>query len=74
MHMPYEEFERITAACFEVFNTWEDEYEKLLSLMREIGKKKREDQMRMVWRTNLAHRTLQARLENLRQYVVLSKS
>uniref|UniRef100_A0A5K3FEA9 Dynein heavy chain, cytoplasmic n=2 Tax=Mesocestoides corti TaxID=53468 RepID=A0A5K3FEA9_MESCO len=67
MHMPYEEFEHIMTACFDVFSVWDDEYEKIQSLMREISKKKREEQMRIVWRTNLAHRHLQTRLDNLRK-------
>lgn len=69
MHMPFEEFERIMTACFDVFGVWDDEYEKIQSLLREIGKKKREEPIRMVWRTNLAHRQLQTRLDNLRKYV-----
>lgn len=67
MHMPYEEFERIMSACFDVFGVWDDEYEKIQSLLREISKKKREESVRIVWRTNLAHRLLQARLDNLRK-------
>ncbi|BHF62050.1 Cytoplasmic dynein 1 heavy chain 1 [Sparganum proliferum] len=67
MHMPYEEFERVMTSCFEVFSTWDDEYEKLQGLMREIGKKKREEQVRMIWRLNFAHRQLQNRLDNLRK-------
>uniref|UniRef100_A0A0X3P013 Dynein heavy chain, cytoplasmic n=1 Tax=Schistocephalus solidus TaxID=70667 RepID=A0A0X3P013_SCHSO len=67
MHMPYEEFERVMTSCFEVFSTWEDEYEKLQGLMREIGKKKREEQVRMIWRITFAHRQLQTRLDNLRK-------
>ncbi|VDN12758.1 unnamed protein product [Dibothriocephalus latus] len=67
MHMPYEEFERVMTSCFEVFSTWEDEYEKLQGLMREIGKKKREEQVRMIWRTTFAHKQLQSRLDHLRK-------
>ncbi|EUB63753.1 Cytoplasmic dynein 1 heavy chain [Echinococcus granulosus] len=67
MHMPYDEFDHIMTACFDVFGVWDDEYEKIQSLLREICKKKREEPIRMVWRTNLAHRLLQARLDNLRK-------
>lgn len=67
MHMPYEEFERIMTACFEVFTVWDDEYEKIQGLLREISKKKRDEPMRMVWRTNLAHRQLHTRLDNLKK-------
>lgn len=67
MHMPFEEFERVMASCFEVFATWDDEYDRLQGLMRDIVKKKREEQMRMVWRNNPAHRHLQIRLDQMRK-------
>mgnify|MGYP001796548835 FL=1 len=56
------------AACFEVFATWDDEYEKLQGLLRDIVKKKREESMKMVWRVNPAHKRLQARLDQMRKY------
>ncbi|CAH8838540.1 unnamed protein product [Trichobilharzia szidati] len=68
MHMPYEEFERVMAACFEVFTSWDDEYDRLQSLMREIIKKKRDEQLRMIWRSNPAHRRLQLRLDQMRKF------
>uniref|UniRef100_A0A183B0V6 DHC_N1 domain-containing protein n=1 Tax=Echinostoma caproni TaxID=27848 RepID=A0A183B0V6_9TREM len=68
MHMPFEEFERVMASCFEVFATWDDEYDRLQGLMRDIIKKKREEQMRMVWRSNPAHRHLQIRLDQMRKF------
>ncbi|VDO87633.1 unnamed protein product [Schistosoma mattheei] len=67
MHMPFEEFERVMAACFEVFSTWDDEYDRLQSLMRDIIKKKRDEQLRMIWRSNPAHRRLQLRLDQMRK-------
>ncbi|VDP20010.1 unnamed protein product [Schistosoma margrebowiei] len=68
MHMPFEEFERVMAACFEVFSTWDDEYDRLQSLMRDIIKKKRDEQLRMIWRSNPAHRRLQLRLDQMRKF------
>ena len=56
------------AVCFEVFATWDDEYEKLQGLLRDIVKKKREESMKMVWRVNPAHKRLQARLDQMRKY------
>ena len=55
-------------ACFEVFTTWDDEYEKLQTLLRDIVKKKREESLKMVWRVNPAHKRLQARLDQMRKY------
>ncbi|VEL20256.1 unnamed protein product [Protopolystoma xenopodis] len=68
MHMPFEEFERVMTDCFEVFTTWDDEYDRLQSLMRELLKKKRDEQIRMVWRSNPAHRRLQLRLDQMRKF------
>ncbi|CAH8525652.1 unnamed protein product [Dicrocoelium dendriticum] len=66
MHMPFEEFEHVMVSCFEVFTTWDEEYDRLQGLMRDIIKKKREEPMRMVWRSNPAHRRLQIRLDHMR--------
>lgn len=57
------------SACFEVFSTWDDEYDKLQGLLRDQVKKKREEHLRMVWRVNPAHKRLQARLDQMRRYV-----
>ena len=58
---------QIMVSCFEVFTTWDDEYEKLQTLLRDIVKKKREESMKMVWRVNPAHKRLQARLDQMRK-------
>ncbi|RWS31185.1 Dynein heavy chain: cytoplasmic-like protein [Leptotrombidium deliense] len=68
MHIPFEEFERIVNACFEVFMTWDDEYDKLQGIMRDIVKKKREEHLKMVWRINLAHKRLHARMDQMRKF------
>ncbi|ERE73865.1 cytoplasmic dynein 1 heavy chain 1-like protein [Cricetulus griseus] len=68
MHVAYEEFEKVMVACFEVFQTWDDEYEKLQVLLRDIVKRKREENLKMVWRINPAHRKLQARLDHMRKF------
>ncbi|XP_061172861.1 cytoplasmic dynein 1 heavy chain 1-like isoform X1 [Saccostrea echinata] len=68
MHIPYDEFEKVMTACFEVFGTWDDEYEKLQGLLRDLVKKKREEHLRMVWRVNPAHKRLQARLDQMKKF------
>lgn len=68
MHINHEDFEKIMVSCFEVFTTWDDEYEKLQTLLRDIVKKKREESMKMVWRVNPAHKRLQARLDQMRKF------
>ncbi|XP_023932000.1 cytoplasmic dynein 1 heavy chain 1-like, partial [Lingula anatina] len=68
MHIPFDEFEKVMGACFEVFSTWDDEYDKLQGLLRDIVKKKREEHLKMVWRVNPAHKRLQARLDQMRKF------
>ncbi|TNN61008.1 Cytoplasmic dynein 1 heavy chain 1 [Liparis tanakae] len=68
MHVAYDEFEKVMVACFEVFQTWEDEYEKLQVLLRDIVKRKREENLKMVWRLSPAHRKLQSRLDHMRRF------
>uniref|UniRef100_A0A3Q2D1J2 Dynein, cytoplasmic 1, heavy chain 1 n=1 Tax=Cyprinodon variegatus TaxID=28743 RepID=A0A3Q2D1J2_CYPVA len=68
MHVAYEEFEKVMVACFEVFQTWEDEYEKLQVLLRDIVKRKREENLKMVWRLSPAHRKLHSRLDHMRRF------
>ncbi|XP_052769398.1 cytoplasmic dynein 1 heavy chain 1-like isoform X2 [Mya arenaria] len=68
MHIPYEEFEKVISACFDVFSTWDDEYDKLQGLLRDLVKKKREEHLRMVWRVNPAHKRLQGRLDHMRKF------
>lgn len=61
-------FVQVMVACFEVFQTWEDEYEKLQVLLRDIVKRKREENLKMVWRLSPAHRKLQSRLDHMRRF------
>ncbi|QQP51741.1 Dynein heavy chain_ cytoplasmiclike [Caligus rogercresseyi] len=68
MHIPFEEFEKVMNHCFDVFITWDDEYDKLQGLLRDIVKKKREEHLKMVWRVNFAHKRLQARMEQMRNF------
>lgn len=34
MHIPFDEFEKVMNLCFNVFLTWDDEYDKLQQLLR----------------------------------------
>ncbi|XP_044006814.1 dynein heavy chain, cytoplasmic isoform X3 [Aphidius gifuensis] len=68
MHIPFDEFEKVMAQCFEVFNTWDDEYDKLTGLLRDFVKKKRDEHMKMVWRVAPAHKKLQTRMEQMRRF------
>ena len=67
MHIPYDLFDKVMQACFEVFGTWDDEYDRLQGLLRDLVKKKRDEPLKMVWRVNPAHKRLQGRLEQMRK-------
>ncbi|XP_018494643.2 dynein heavy chain, cytoplasmic [Galendromus occidentalis] len=68
MHIAADEFEKVMVACFEVFSTWDEEYDKLNQLLRDLVKKKREETYKMVWRLTAAHKVLQARMEQMRKF------
>ena len=55
--------------CFDIFSTWDDEYEKLQALLRDIVKKKKEDNLKLTWRVTPVHKMLQKRLEQIRKWV-----
>ena len=54
-------------ACFMVFNTWDDEYDKLQTQLREIVKRKRDESLKIIMRINPQHKKLQARLDQMRK-------
>ena len=60
---------QVMGACFEIFSTWDDEYDKLQGLLRDIVKKKKED-MKLAWKVNPTHKRLQARLDQMRKSVL----
>ncbi|XP_044735865.1 dynein heavy chain, cytoplasmic isoform X10 [Chrysoperla carnea] len=68
MHIPFDEFEKVMTQCFEVFSTWDDEYDKLQGLLRDIVKKKRDEHLKMVWRISPQHKRLQNRMEHMRRF------
>lgn len=68
MHIPFDEFEKVMTQCFEVFTTWDDEYDKLQGLLRDIVKKKRDEHFKMVWRISPQHKRLQSRMEHMRNF------
>ncbi|XP_060529688.1 dynein heavy chain, cytoplasmic isoform X3 [Cylas formicarius] len=68
MHIQFDDFDKVMTQCFEVFGIWEDEYEKLQALLRDIMKKKRDEHMKMVWRISAQHKKLQNRMEQMRKF------
>ena len=60
--------------CFGVFNTWDEEYDKFTSQLREMSKKKREETLKFSWRANSAHKRLQERVTKMIEWVLHSDS
>ncbi|VDO27511.1 unnamed protein product [Onchocerca flexuosa] len=68
MNIPLGDFDNLMAQCFAVFSTWNDEYDKLATLMRDLSKKKRDEQLKLTWRLNPQHKKLESRLDQMRQF------
>ena len=49
--------------------TWSDEYEKVNAVIREMMKKKRDENMKVLWRAQAGqgHKALQARMDNMKK-------
>jgi dynein heavy chain 1 len=67
MLIAFEDFERTLKACMVVFGVWDDEYEKLQGILRDMAKRNRGD-FKMVWRINASHKKLQTRLMAMQTY------
>ena len=51
-----------------VFGTWDDEYDKFTTQLREMSKKKREETLlKFSWRAVSAHKKLQDRIHRMRE-------
>ena len=68
MHIAFDEFEKVMNNCFDVFNTWDDQYDKLHTVLRDLGKRSRDESTKIVWRLNLHHKHLQTRIEEMRKF------
>lgn len=58
---------QVMNASFEVFSSWDDEFDRLQGMLRDLVKKKREEHLRMVWRVNPTHKRLQGRIDHMRK-------
>ena len=52
---------------FSVLLAWDDEYDRLQQILRDMAKKKRDDSLKTMWRVNPSHKKLQARLDDMRK-------
>ena len=53
---------------FEVFTSWDEEYDKLAGQLREVARRRRDEMIKIGYRIG-AQRQLQERLTNLKEYV-----
>ncbi|XP_065684969.1 cytoplasmic dynein 1 heavy chain 1 isoform X1 [Hydra vulgaris] len=68
MLMNYEDFEKVMIGTFSVLLAWDDEYDRLQQILRDMAKKKRDDSLKTMWRVNPSHKKLQARLDDMRKF------
>ncbi|XP_065319190.1 dynein heavy chain, cytoplasmic-like isoform X2 [Gordionus sp. m RMFG-2023] len=65
--LPYDDFEKLMVSALNVFVTWDEHYEKLLTLVREMNKKKG-DPLKLIMRVNLIHKKLSNRMAILEKF------
>lgn len=69
MHIPMAEFDIVIAQCMDAYKKWDDEYDKFITMMRDIAKKNRDDTMKyLAFKTVLEHKKLETRLYQLKQF------
>ena len=68
MLIPFDEFEKVVQSCLDVFNFWDEEYEKIHGLLRDMAKKKRDEHNKLTWRMNFSHKKLHTRMEVMRKF------
>ena len=58
---------QVMGRCNGVFSTWDDEFDKFTTQLREMSKKKREETLKFSWRANSAHKKLQDRINRMKE-------
>lgn len=66
MLISFDDFEKTMKACFAVFTVWDDEYEKLQGILRDLAKRKRDD-FKLVWKITPSHKELRDRLIDMQK-------
>ena len=67
MYMPLQ----VMSKCFAVFHTWDEDYDRFTSQLREMSKKK--EALKFSWRANSAHKKLEDRITRMRECVYCMK-
>ena len=68
MIISYGEFEVVHVSSNKVFSSWDDEFEKFNSQLRDLAKKRRDETVKFHIKFNLSHKKLQDRLEQMHGY------
>ncbi|KAJ3099515.1 hypothetical protein HDU96_010687, partial [Phlyctochytrium bullatum] len=66
MHLDYEDFERATSGCEDVFRTWEEQIKEFTNVAREVTRKRSEKILPI--KINNAHSKLQERINFIRAF------
>lgn len=69
MHIPINEFDQLTAQCMDAYKKWDDEYDKFITMIRDISKKNRDETMKyQAFKAVVQHKKLETRLGALKQF------
>ena len=69
MHITIGEFDQLMAQCTEAYKKWDDEYDKFITMMRDISKKNRDETMKyLAFKAVVQHKKLENRLQDLKQF------
>ena len=65
----FRDFERVYIAFKKVCSTWDEEEAKLLTVLRDLFNKKKEEGLKAVRKVQPLHRDLEDRFEELRKFL-----
>ena len=71
MVVTYSEFEGVHSSSKKVFTTWDEDFEKFQTQLRDLAKKRRDDTVKFHIKFNLIHKKLQERLIQMEKYVFI---
>ncbi|KAK6020054.1 dynein heavy chain, region 1, partial [Ostertagia ostertagi] len=68
MHISIVEFDQLMMQCIQLFNKWDDEYDRFIALLRDISKKKRDEPVKLMWKVLPLHKKLEGRLVQIKAF------
>ncbi|KAK6731031.1 hypothetical protein RB195_007476 [Necator americanus] len=68
MHISIVEFDQLMMQCIQLFTKWDDEYDKFITLLRDISKKKRDEPVKLMWKVLPLHKKLEGRLVQIKAF------